>query len=112
MKFAIAANGNEVATHFGRCEYYEVVDVADGQVKERYRLESPGHLPPGELPKLLQDEGVKCMVAGGMGPMAQQYFTQMGIETIVGISGLIEDIISQIAAGDLVAGEDECLHSS
>jgi len=111
MRFAIAAEGNQVATHFGRCEYYEVTDIANERVEKRYRLEHPGH-EPGQLPKLLHGEGVDYVVAGGMGPMAQQLFAQIGIQTILGVSGLLEDAISQLAAGTLVSGNDECVHSS
>jgi len=112
MRFAIAAEGNQVATHFGRCEYYEVTHIANERVEKRYRLESTGHAPVGELPKLLHGEGVDCVVAGGMGPMAQQFFAQIGIQTILGVSGLLEDVISKVAAGTLVDGDDECVHSS
>lgn len=109
MKFAIAADGDEVATHFGRCEYYLVIEVTDGQMAGRYRLDSPGH-EPGRLPKLLKDEDIDCVVAGGMGPRAKQLFAQMQIGAILGVSGRLDDAISRIAADELVAGEDQCLH--
>ncbi len=109
MKFAIAVDGDQVASHFGRCECYQIIDVSDDQITNRYRLDSPGHAP-GQLPELLNGEDVDYVVAGGMGPMAQQHFTQMGIETILGVSGLLEDAISQIAAAELVGGEDQCVH--
>jgi len=44
MKLAVAVEGNEVADHFGRCAYYEIVKVANGQITERHRLENPGML--------------------------------------------------------------------
>ena len=110
MRFAIAAAGNEVATHFGRCEYYQILDVADGKIVRRYRLDSPGHGEPGQLPTLLASEGVKCIVAGGMGPRAQELLVQMGIETMLGISGPLTDIAAKLAAHELVSGEDQCVH--
>ena len=54
MRYAIACEGQQVAGHFGRCEYYELVDIQDGEVAERERLLSPGHGEPGELPRLMQ----------------------------------------------------------
>ena len=109
MKFAIASDGSEVASHFGRCECYEVIEVTDGQVTDRYQLENPGH-EPGQLPKLLKNEGAGCIVAGGMGPRAQQFCAQMQMAMILGVSGLLDEVISQIAADELVAGEDQCVH--
>lgn len=109
MKFAIAVDGKQVATHFGRCEYYEIIDISDGQVTDRYRLDNPGHAP-GELPQLLSGEEVNCIVAGGMGPRAQQLFAQMQITPMLGVSGQLDEVVSQIAADELVAGEDQCVH--
>ncbi len=110
MKFVISADGDQVAAHFGRCEYYQVAEVENGQVIDSYRLENPGH-EPGRLPTLCKEEGAGCIVAGGMGPRAQDLFTQMGISTTVGVSGSLDQVISQIAAGTLQGGNDQCIHT-
>jgi len=34
----------------------------------------------------------------------------MEIASILGVSGQLDEVISQIAAGELVAGEDQCIH--
>ncbi len=110
MRYAIASDGKEVATHFGRCEYYELVDIEEGQVSGRERIASPGH-QPGQLPRLLRERQVNCVIAGGAGPMAQNMFAEMGIEMILGVSGSLEDTVARITAGELKAGDDECLHA-
>ncbi len=111
MRYAIASDGEEVATHFGRCEHYELIDVEDGGVMGRERIASPGHGAPGELPRLLRERGVNYVIAGGAGPMAQNMFAEMGIEMILGVSGSLEDAIAKVVAGELEAGDDECVHS-
>ncbi len=111
MKFAIAANANEVASHFGRCEYYELVDVEEGEAVERERLLSPGHGQPGELPRLMQQHHVDCVVCGGAGARAHQLFAELGIEFMPGVSGVLDDVIPALAAGELESGADDCFHN-
>jgi len=111
MRYAIACEGQQVAGHFGRCEYYELVDIQDGEVGERERLLSPGHDEPGELPRLMQQHGVDCVVCGGAGPRAQNLFRELGIEFVLGASGSLEEVIAALAAGELKSGEDGCFHN-
>ena len=111
MRYAIACERQQVAAHFGRCEYYELVDIQDGNVADRGRLLSPGHGEPGELPRLMQQHGVHCVICGGAGPRAQNLFEEIGIDFVLGSSGSLEDVISALAAGELEAGEDDCVHS-
>ncbi len=110
MRYAISADGEEVAPHFGRCEYYALIDVEGCEVTSRERLSSPGH-QPGQLPRLLTQHQVNCVVAGGAGPMAQNMFAEAGIEMILGVSGPLDDTIAKIAAGELEAGDDQCVHT-
>ncbi len=111
MRYAIACEGQQVAGHFGRCEYYELVDLDDGQVIRHEPLLSPGHDEPGELPRLMKQHGVDCVVCGGAGPMAQGLFKEMGIDFMLGASGSLEEVISALAAGELESGEDGCFHN-
>jgi predicted Fe-Mo cluster-binding NifX family protein len=109
MKAAISKDANQVAVHFGRCDGYEIVEIADGEIIGRRSIENPGH-EPGALPRLMQDLDVECVIAGGMGPRAQQLFDQYDIRTIVGISGDLDTAVSALAAGDIESGDDQCHH--
>jgi len=111
MRYAIACEGQQVATHFGRCEYYELVDIQDGEVAGHERLLSPGHGEPGELPRLMQQHGVDCVICGGAGPRAQSLFKEIGIDFVLGASGSLEEVIAALAAGELESGEDGCFHN-
>ena len=68
------------------------MEIADGAIRSRELIHNPGH-EPCFLPGYLAQRGVTCIVAGGMGPRAQMLFDQHGIETIVGISGNIEETL-------------------
>lgn len=108
-RVAISTDGEQVAVHFGRCQAYTIVEVADGAVRSRERLANPGH-EPGFLPGYLAERGVDCIVAGGMGPRAHMLFDQHGIDTVVGVSGSVEDAVQALLHGELESGESTCHH--
>ncbi|MGI5819294.1 MAG: NifB/NifX family molybdenum-iron cluster-binding protein [Armatimonadota bacterium] len=109
MRYAIAADGDRVASHFGRCERYVLVDVHGGEEIAREELLNPGH-EPGLLPRLLNEEGVACVVAGGAGPRAVGLMGELNIAVRVGVRGPIDAVVEQIAAGRLESGESACEH--
>lgn len=109
MKAAISKDADQVAIHFGRCEGYEIVGIEDGEAVSRETVENPGH-EPGALPRMMQDMDVECVIAGGMGPRAQQHFEEYNISTIIGVSGDIDAAVEALAAGELESGEDQCHH--
>ena len=109
MIIAIATENNGVAAHFGRCPQYTLVTVENGKETAREVIDNPGH-EPGFLPKFLGEKGADCIVAGGMGPMALNLFAERGMQTYVGISGSIEDVVHGFLKGTLKDGESTCHH--
>lgn len=65
-KVAIAADGNQVSAHFGRCESYVVATVEDGRVASQTKVPNPKH-ESGRLPALMQELGVACAIVGSIG---------------------------------------------
>jgi predicted Fe-Mo cluster-binding NifX family protein len=111
MKVAIATENGQVSAHFGRCPNYTIfdVDVEDREIIEQTVIDTPPH-QPGLLPKFLNEKGVDVVIAGGMGPRAQGFFTQMNIHPIVGISGAVDEVIQAYLEDKLVIGESLCDH--
>ena len=109
MKVAISTNGEMVAEHFGRCESYTMVEIEDSEVKSRQVIPNPGH-EPGFLPGYLGEQGVGCIIAGGMGSRAQMLFDQHQIQTITGVAGTVDDILGALIRGELKGGENICEH--
>ena len=107
MRVAIATDSGHVAAHFGRCPEYTIVDIEDNKVKEKSSFINPGH-SPGLIPQVMNEKGVKCMIAGGMGGRAIGFFQEYGIETIIGISGTVEETIDKLIKGSLKGGESFC----
>lgn len=108
-KIALATDGLEVAQHFGRCPAYTIVEINDHKVESKTVISNPGH-EPGFLPRFLGEKGVSCVIAGGMGPKAQNLFAEQGISTITGITGFVEDVIGSYLSGNLSEGESLCEH--
>ncbi len=107
MRIAISTDGDIVSEHFGRCPSYTIIDIEEGKVAGKEVVANPGH-HPGAIPEFLNEKGVKCIIAGGMGMRATGFFNEYGIETIVGISGKIDDVVEKILNGTLQGGESLC----
>ena len=62
----------------------------------------------GLIPKFMHDQGVECIVAGGMGHRALAFFSDYGIEAVVGVSGTVDETIEKLLQGKLEGGESLC----
>ena|SRR4030042_776464 len=107
MRIAISTDGDFVSAHFGRCPSFTLVDIEEGKMKKEEVIENPGH-QPGLIPQFLHQRGVECIVAGGMGMRAQDFFADAGIQTILGASGRIDDVVRSLQKGTLKSGESLC----
>ncbi|TKJ23198.1 MAG: dinitrogenase iron-molybdenum cofactor [Promethearchaeota archaeon Loki_b32] len=107
MKIAISTESGNVCAHFGRAPEFTFVTIEDNQVLKKEVLQNPGH-SVGSIPQFVNQQGAKYMIAGGMGHRAEAFFSQYGIEVIVGISGKIDDVIKKILDGTLERGESLC----
>lgn len=107
MKIAIATDEDMVSAHFGRCRCYTIVDIVNGKVTAKSRVDTPPH-QPGMLPSFLGEMGVEIVVAGGMGMRAKAAFTMKNIQTIVGVTGTVDGVIERILNGTLEGGQSLC----
>ncbi len=112
MRIAIPIVNGALSAHFGHCETFALIDV-DPDTKKilgRQDLQPPPH-EPGVLPRWLSEQGVKVIIAGGMGQRALGLFTQQKITVCVGAPALApEDLVAQYLAGTLETGRNVCDH--
>lgn len=111
MRIAIPSendNGLEsnISMHFGRCKYYTFVDIADKEIKNvevvKVPYEEHGY---GDLPNFVKQHGGNIVIAYGIGARAINYFNQIGIDVITGVSGKIKDIVKSFIEGTLSIDE-------
>ena len=107
MRIAIATDGEYVAAHFGRCPAFTLIDIDGNANTAREVIDNPGH-QPGFIPRFLYDRGVRCIIAGGMGPRAVDLFRELNMEAIVGVEGKVTTTIDKITKGTLAGGESLC----
>lgn len=96
-----------VSQHFGRAPEFVFVTIEDNEVVKKQVLPNPGH-EVGSIPKFISEQGAECMIVGGIGHRAIDFFNQYGIEVIRGIVGNIEDVIKKVLEGTLEGGENIC----
>jgi len=110
MKIAIPLAAGRLCMHFGHCEQFALVDVADGNATQTTLVTPPPH-EPGLLPRWLHEQGVTLVIAGGMGQRAQQLFGQSGIQVVVGAPAETpEALVSAYVNGTLQCGGNTCDH--
>ena len=112
MRYAVPISGGKVATHFGHCEQFALIDVDESknEIISKEIIPSPGH-EPGLLPVLLAEEGVAVVIASGMGSRAQGLFNQNRIEVVINVVGSDpERVVLDHIGGTLEVGDDVCDH--
>ena len=107
MKIAICTEMGSVSQHFGRAPEFTFVSIENNKVVDKKVLPNPGH-EVGSIPKFINDQGAKCMIVGGIGHRAIDFFNQYGIEVIKGIDGHIDNVIAKVLDGTLEGGENIC----
>ena len=117
MKIVIASADNlglegQVSAHFGRCNYYTIVELEDGQISNTKVVDNPTlqNHQPGMAPKFIKELGADVMLTGGMGPRAIEMFLAYEISCATGASGQIKAAVEAYLAGKL-GGVEACEHS-
>ncbi|MBN2022229.1 MAG: NifB/NifX family molybdenum-iron cluster-binding protein [Pirellulales bacterium] len=109
---AVPVAGGRLCAHFGHCEQFAIIDIdkAKGEILNTRHLEPPPH-EPGALPRWLHEQGVKVILAGGMGRRAQMIFAECGIDVVVGApSDPPEQVVLSYVSGTLEPGDNLCDH--
>ncbi len=110
FKAAVPLASGVLCNHFGHCEKFALLDVADGRIGAM-ELQLPPPHEPGVLPRWLADLGVNLIIAGGMGQRALSLFAEQGIKVITGAPNLEpEALVQQYLSGSLTTGPNVCDH--
>ena len=72
-------------------------------------VENPAN-EPGFLPVFLANKNINCIIVGGMGLRAKQLFDHYNIQSIAGASGIVDEVVHEYLAGNLVGEDNYCDH--
>ena len=111
MKIAIPVTGPsldaDVDQHFGRCEYFIIVDPA---TMEFEAMPNTGtHASGGAgitAAELIANKGVEVVIAGNMGPNAVRMLGAAGLQFVTGVSGSARAAVEAFAEGKLEASSE------
>ena len=112
MRYAVPVTDGKLATHFGHCEHFALIDVDETskRIVHQELVTSPGH-EPGLLPVWLAEEGVSVVIASGMGSRAQALFRENHIEVVIGALGDdAKQAVLDYMQGVLTTGDNVCDH--
>jgi ATP-binding protein involved in chromosome partitioning len=100
-----------LSAHFGRCPFYTFVNVEGDRIVGFEVVANP-HYPnhqPGVIPQFIHSQKANVMIAGGMGPRAIDFFSQLGIDVATGAQGKIRDVVEAYLRGE-IQGIVACEH--
>ncbi|MGE5630731.1 MAG: NifB/NifX family molybdenum-iron cluster-binding protein [Caulobacteraceae bacterium] len=107
MKIAVATDNGLVSGHFGKCEQFTVFETEGRKIIEKKVLDTSAH-GHSMLPPFLASNGVKTVIAGGMGEGAKQKLDLLGIKAVMGAQGKVEVVVQKYLDGTLELGEGGC----
>ena len=90
--------------HFGHCDVFTLITIKNGEVSDVKTLVNPPHEHGGCLApvQLLAGQGVKALLAGGMGFRPLMAFNQVGIKVFYsGAHSTVQDGVQAFLAGQL-----------
>jgi len=112
MRIAFASEENKglssmLAHHFGRCPYYVFIDVDNKKIKNVETKENPffNKHESRVVPKFIADEKANVIIAGGMGPMAIEWFEKLKVKPITTAPREIKSVLDDYLSGRISKAE-------
>jgi Mrp family chromosome partitioning ATPase/predicted Fe-Mo cluster-binding NifX family protein len=110
IRIALPVQGGNVSEHFGHSPHFGIFEVRGKEIIGEDYVQPPTH-SPGVLPSWLDEQGVKVVLASGMGSRAIGLFEDAGIRVICGVpAGSAKDVVTAYLNGTLAAGGNVCDH--
>ena len=96
-----------ISAHFGRCPYFVLVDLEDGEIQAVDTVSNPyfGQHQPGQVPGFIHSQGANVMLAAGMGGRAIAFFEEYGIQAATGATGTVRLALEQYFGQQLQEAE-------
>jgi predicted Fe-Mo cluster-binding NifX family protein len=102
MKIAVpVTNKNQIEEHIGNCEYYNIFTVSDNkEISGITNIKSPGGCGCNtDIASVLASDGVKLLLAAGIGGGSKKAFAGSGIDVISGCAGDSTEVVKLYLQG-------------
>lgn len=110
MKIAVTYENGQIFQHFGHTAQFKLYDVENGAVVSSRVVDTNGS-GHGALAGFLSQQGVDCLICGGIGGGAQMALAEAGIRLYAGCSGDADQRVAELLNGSLqFAQEATCDH--
>jgi len=113
MKIAVPVTGNnQVDDHFGHCNFYDVFNISqESAIIGLSRIPSmQGCGCKSNIAEVLAADGVKILLAGGIGNGAINVLNNAGISVVRGCSGDSAELVKLYLLGTLTDSGESCHH--
>lgn len=109
MKVAVSTDGqdlkSQVSPVFGRCPYFTLVEVEDGEITGTKLLENTAMEQSSgagtAAVQLIGEEGADCVISGAVGPKAFSALNKWEIEIFKAEPGTVKENVESLISGDL-----------
>ena len=108
MKVAVTSKGNsydsEISPVFGRCPYFVIVNMRDGEIKGELTTENPARNVPGagnKAAEFIVKNEVKTLISEAIGSNAFNILSKAGIKVYKVQYGSVKDNLELFAEGKL-----------
>ncbi len=110
MKVAVTAKDqtldSQIDPRFGRCAYFQIIET---ETMQSTAIENPNSVQGGgagiQSAQLMAEQDVDVVLTGNCGPNAYRTLDAAGVKVIVGVSGVVREVIENYKAGKLDAVE-------
>jgi predicted Fe-Mo cluster-binding NifX family protein len=113
MKIAVPVTADKLVNgHFGHSEMYAIYNVSESKEITDIKVIEYSNgcgCKSGIIPELVSN-GVKIMLAGGIGDGAMQKFNYSGIEVVRGCAGSADDVVRRYIDGTITDSGNSCGH--
>jgi predicted Fe-Mo cluster-binding NifX family protein len=109
MNVAVTSMGNkldsEVSSVFGRCPYFIIADIENGEIKGELPMENPAKNERGgvgiKAAQFVANSEVKALISGAVGPNAFDILKQVGIKVYKLKAGTVRDNLKSLDENQL-----------
>ncbi|OEC87497.1 MULTISPECIES: NifB/NifX family molybdenum-iron cluster-binding protein [Methanobacterium] len=109
MKVAVTSMGNsldsQVSFVFGRCPYFIIADMENGDIKGDSSVENPAINERGgagiKAAQFIANQEVEVLISGAVGPNAFDILKQVGIKAYMPKPGTVEENLKLLNDGQL-----------